>query len=130
MHLALVTDARRPQVNGVVTTLARTLTCLEALGYRVSVISPEGRFTLACPTCPEMRLALLSGFSLSRELDKLQQSYPNVIFAGYRFGDELAAYLSSAAVFVFPSRTDIFGLVSSPLVPSCLVRFVDPAEFA
>src|SRR5690606_24968100 len=32
-------------------------------------------------------------------------------FVGYRFGEELAAYMAAADVFVFPSRTDTFGLV-------------------
>ena len=32
------------------------------------------------------------------------------VFVGYRFGDELAAMLSAADVFVFPSLTDTFGL--------------------
>jgi glycosyltransferase involved in cell wall biosynthesis len=41
----------------------------------------------------------------------LARRYPRALFAGYRFGAELAAYLSSADVFVFPSRTDTFGLV-------------------
>lgn len=36
--------------------------------------------------------------------------YPEAVFTGYRFGDELAATLGSADVFVFPSRTDTFGL--------------------
>ena len=258
MHLALVSDAWRPQINGVVTTLTRTQDCLESMGHRVSVLSPEGRFTLPCPTYPEIRLALLSGIAVGRELDalapdaihiategplgaaarryctrrrlsfttsyhtqfpqylrkrapfpidwsyailrrhhgkaaramaateqvrrelqqygfdnvviwsrgvdtklfrprdrdflslprpismyagrvaveknlheflgadlpgskvivgggpdleKLKQQYPDVCFAGYRFGDELAQWLSAADVFVFPSRTDTFGLV-------------------
>jgi glycosyltransferase involved in cell wall biosynthesis len=40
----------------------------------------------------------------------LQTSYPQVVFAGHRFGSDLAEYLASADVFVFPSRTDTFGL--------------------
>ena len=32
-------------------------------------------------------------------------------FVGYKFGAELAAHLAAADVFVFPSRTDTFGLV-------------------
>jgi glycosyltransferase involved in cell wall biosynthesis len=32
------------------------------------------------------------------------------VFTGYRFGDALAAVLGCADVFVFPSRTDTFGL--------------------
>ncbi|HVS23989.1 MAG TPA: glycosyltransferase family 1 protein [Gammaproteobacteria bacterium] len=42
---------------------------------------------------------------------ELARRYPKSVFAGYRFGAELAAHLSAADVFVFPSRTDTFGLV-------------------
>lgn len=41
----------------------------------------------------------------------LQSRYPNVEWAGYRYGTELAGYYADADVFVFPSRTDTFGLV-------------------
>jgi glycosyltransferase involved in cell wall biosynthesis len=41
----------------------------------------------------------------------LQARYPTAVFLGYRFGAELAQALSSADVFVFPSKTDTFGLV-------------------
>jgi glycosyltransferase involved in cell wall biosynthesis len=41
----------------------------------------------------------------------LEARYRDAAFLGYRFGAELACALSSADVFVFPSRTDTFGLV-------------------
>ena len=41
----------------------------------------------------------------------LEQCYPECRFVGYKFGADLARHLSSADVFVFPSRTDTFGLV-------------------
>ena len=41
----------------------------------------------------------------------LQKRYPDVIFTGARFAEELAAYLAGGDVFVFPSQTDTFGLV-------------------
>jgi len=41
----------------------------------------------------------------------LEAKYPGTCFAGYRFGEELARYVAAADVFVFPSRTDTFGLV-------------------
>lgn len=44
-------------------------------------------------------------------LDQLRASYPQVVFAGPKQGEELATYFASADVFVFPSRTDTFGLV-------------------
>ena len=44
-------------------------------------------------------------------LAKLQREYPNVSFTGPRYGDALARAYAGADVFVFPSRTDTFGLV-------------------
>ena len=69
MNLAIVTDAWRPQVNGVVTTLTRTSECLEALGHRVTVLSPEQHRTIPCPTYPEIRLALWPQRKLAAALD-------------------------------------------------------------
>lgn len=41
----------------------------------------------------------------------LERSFPQAVFLGARFGQELAEIYASADVFVFPSRTDTFGLV-------------------
>lgn len=41
---------------------------------------------------------------------ELAARYPQAQFIGFRFGDDLAAMLSAADVFVFPSLTDTFGL--------------------
>lgn len=41
----------------------------------------------------------------------LEKKYPQVKFAGYKFGAELAEHYNAADVFVFPSKTDTFGLV-------------------
>ncbi|HEY1991524.1 MAG TPA: glycosyltransferase family 1 protein [Gammaproteobacteria bacterium] len=45
------------------------------------------------------------------DLEMLKKKYPKVIFTGFRRGEELASTLAAADVFVFPSRTDTFGLV-------------------
>jgi len=42
---------------------------------------------------------------------ELATRHPDVVFAGYRFGGELASMVGGADVLVFPSRTDTFGLV-------------------
>ena len=42
---------------------------------------------------------------------ELQEKYPDVCFAGAKFGEELAMYYANADVFVFTSRTDTFGIV-------------------
>ena len=44
-------------------------------------------------------------------LDDLKARYPAVHFAGTVTGEALAAHYRSADVFVFPSRTDTFGMV-------------------
>jgi glycosyltransferase involved in cell wall biosynthesis len=41
----------------------------------------------------------------------LERRYPRAQFLGYKYGAELARCLSAADAFVFPSRTDTFGLV-------------------
>ncbi len=41
----------------------------------------------------------------------LEAKYPDAIFLGTRQGTELASIYASADVFVFPSKTDTFGLV-------------------
>lgn len=41
----------------------------------------------------------------------LEAAHPDVIFAGVRRGDDLAAYYASADLFVFPSLTETFGNV-------------------
>jgi glycosyltransferase involved in cell wall biosynthesis len=44
-------------------------------------------------------------------LERLREDYPRAVFLGPKQGEELAAIYASADVFVFPSRTDTFGLV-------------------
>jgi len=41
----------------------------------------------------------------------LQVRFPDAVFVGAKAGAELASYYQRADVFVFPSRTDTFGLV-------------------
>ncbi len=45
------------------------------------------------------------------DLERLRARYPGCHFLGPKFGRELARHLAAGDVFVFPSRTDTFGLV-------------------
>ncbi len=51
-------------------------------------------------------------------LKELRQRYPEVVFAGAKYGEELAGYYAAADVFVFPSLTDTFGLVMLEAIAS------------
>jgi glycosyltransferase involved in cell wall biosynthesis len=43
--------------------------------------------------------------------ERLEKRYPDAVFLGARFGEELASIYASADVFVFPSMSETFGLV-------------------
>jgi 1,2-diacylglycerol 3-alpha-glucosyltransferase/glucuronosyltransferase len=45
------------------------------------------------------------------QFKQLARKYPDVRFVGDQQGEDLARYYAAADVFVFPSRTDTFGLV-------------------
>lgn len=69
MHILLVTDAWYPQVNGVVRTLDTITGLLRAQGHSVTLLTPEGRHTIAMPTYPEIRLALVSPRTVAQAID-------------------------------------------------------------
>lgn len=51
-RLALVTDAWKPQTNGVVNTLVRLVKHLELEGMEVMVVAPDAHFTVPLPSYP------------------------------------------------------------------------------
>ena len=46
------------------------------------------------------------------ERARLAAQYREAVFAGFRYGEDLAAHLAAADLLVFPSLTDTFGLVN------------------
>ncbi|MBV9757047.1 MAG: glycosyltransferase family 1 protein [Alphaproteobacteria bacterium] len=68
-RILIVSDAWRPQVNGVVRTLASVAAELARMGHTVEVIGPDQFRSVACPTYPEIRLALLPGRRLARLIE-------------------------------------------------------------
>jgi len=43
--------------------------------------------------------------------ESLQRRFPEAVWRGYQYGDDLATHFASADCFVFPSRTETFGNV-------------------
>lgn len=70
MRIAIITDAWKPQTNGVVTTLSETGTTLERMGHQVAYVTPEPFRTVPLPTYPSIRLALRPGRRVRRMLDE------------------------------------------------------------
>lgn len=70
LRIALVTDAWKPQVNGVVTTLGHVVRELESQGHEILVIHPGLFRTIPCPRYPHIRLAVLPGRGTRRRLNE------------------------------------------------------------
>src|SRR5579883_1606425 len=72
MRIMIVTDAWRPQTNGVVRTLAQTAGWLQRFGHEVRMLTPQDFRSVPCPTYPEIRLSLLPGRTLARAIDAFE----------------------------------------------------------
>ncbi len=81
---------------------------------------PRPRFLFVGRVAVEKNLEAFLGLNLPGSkivtgdgpaLGPLRDSYPDVLFTGAKRGKELAAIYASCDVFVFPSRTDTFGVV-------------------
>ena len=81
-HIAIVTDAWRPQVNGVVRTLAATREVLRRWGHSVSMISPDQFRSLPCPSYPEIRLAVTRPGIVARRLADLDPQAVHIATEG------------------------------------------------
>jgi glycosyltransferase involved in cell wall biosynthesis len=68
-RILIVSDAWRPQVNGVVRTLQAVADELAALGHTVEVIGPDRFWTLPCPTYPDIRLSVFAKPRLGRMIE-------------------------------------------------------------
>lgn len=82
MKIAIATDAWHPQVNGVVRALSATADVLRSRGHEVVVIRPGHFRTIACPTYPEIRLAVGCGRAVDRRLDDAQADAVHVATEG------------------------------------------------
>lgn len=76
MRIALVTDAWKPQVNGVVTTLVELVEGLRRRGHELLLVEPSGFRRFACPGYPEIELAWRPGRQVEQTL---QQWRPDAI---------------------------------------------------
>ncbi len=68
-RILIVTDAWKPQVNGVVRTLTTVVEELRAMGHAVEVIGPDRFRTVPCPTYPDISLSLLPRRRLVRLIE-------------------------------------------------------------
>lgn len=76
LKIIIATDAWKPQINGVVTTLGKMGEELTQLGNEVEYITPEKFKTFPCPSYPSIRLALFPKKKVRKILDEYK---PDII---------------------------------------------------
>ncbi|MFM5949997.1 MAG: glycosyltransferase family 4 protein [Novosphingobium sp.] len=82
MRIAIATDAWFPQVNGVVRTLAATVSELDLRGYEVEMITPERFRTIPMPGYGSIDLAIAPRFSARKLLKAFQPDVVHIATEG------------------------------------------------
>lgn len=80
--ILIVTDAWRPQINGVVRTLERLSEEIRRFGIEVDLLTPAEFPTLPCPTYPEIRLALTGITRVRRRIEAARPDYVHIATEG------------------------------------------------
>lgn len=81
-RVLFVTDAWRPQVNGVVRTLGRMEMHLPKLGVEPAFLSPDGFRTVGLPTYPGIRLALPSPKVVRERIEAARADHVHIVTEG------------------------------------------------
>ena len=79
--ILIVTDAWKPQVNGVVTTMTTVVDKLEEKGFHVDVIHPGLFHTFPLPNYPEISVAW-NFWDLKKKIQKLEPDYFHISVEG------------------------------------------------
>lgn len=82
MRILMVTDAWRPQVNGVVHTLERLSDALKPFGAEALFLTPLAFRTLPMPTYPDIRLALTTPGRVARMIDAFEADHVHIVTEG------------------------------------------------
>lgn len=135
MRILLVTDAWHPQVNGVVRTLTCTVQGLRGNGHEVMCLTPDGIRTVAMPTYPEIRLALVSAREVSRQIAGFEPECIHIATEGplgwmarrhcLKYGLAFTTSFHSRFPEMLSSRLPVPGL--ERMAYAVLRRFHDPA---
>jgi len=127
LKVLIVTDAWRPQVNGVVTTLEMLGRELRALGHEVRYATPQGRFTVPLPTYPEIRLAIFPRQGLEKMFREFAPDAVHIATEGTMGLSARAICLKHGIEFTtaFHTRFPEYIHARFPFIPESLVWGVE-----
>jgi 1,2-diacylglycerol 3-alpha-glucosyltransferase/glucuronosyltransferase len=82
MRILIATDAWRPQVNGVVSTLECMTQAADEFGAKFEFLTPQGMWTAPTPTYPDIRLAITSPRQIGRRIDEAEPDHVHIATEG------------------------------------------------
>lgn len=82
MRVLVVSDAWRPQVNGVVRTLEEVAKAARQLGSELVFLTPQQFRSMACPTYPEIRLAITTPGRIARQIEAVAPDHIHIATEG------------------------------------------------
>jgi glycosyltransferase involved in cell wall biosynthesis len=82
MHILLVTDAWKPQVNGVVRSLESVGRALGEIGNQIDFLTPQGFATVPLPTYAEIRLALVTPWAVAKQIEAAAAEHIHIATEG------------------------------------------------
>jgi hypothetical protein len=82
MRILIATDAWRPQVNGVVSTLERMTQAAAEFGAEFEFLTPQGMWTAPLPSYPEIRLALPNLWRIGRQIEEAAPDHIHIATEG------------------------------------------------
>jgi glycosyltransferase involved in cell wall biosynthesis len=82
MHILVVTDAWKPQVNGVVRSLESVARALRETGTRIDFLTPQGFATVPLPTYAEIRLALATPGAVAKRIEAVAPEHIHIATEG------------------------------------------------
>ena len=82
MRILIATDAWRPQVNGVVSTLERMTQAAAEFGATFDFLTPQGMWTAPVPSYPDIRLAVTTAGPIQRRIDDAAPDHVHIVTEG------------------------------------------------
>ena len=82
MRVLLVTDAWRPQVNGVVRTIEKLVEHAPEFGAEIELLTPEGFRSVPMPTYPEIRLSLARAAAAEAKIREVGADHVHIATEG------------------------------------------------
>ena len=83
MRILIATDAWRPQVNGVVSTLERmTQAAAAEFEAEFEFLTPQGMWTAPMPTYPDIRVAVTTPWEINRRIEEVAPDHVHIATEG------------------------------------------------